>query len=113
MLQSQAVAATIQIADPVALPHTKAAAEHTVKVASTSKTTAVAGAIAGIIRQYHCAEVQAIGAAAVNQAIKAVTVAIAYLKDDDIHVICIPYFAQIIINDAEYTAIRFLVEPRQ
>jgi stage V sporulation protein S len=112
MLQSQTVVAPHIVADAIALPN-KVAAEHTIKVAATSKTTAVAGAIAGIIRQNHFAEVQAIGAAAVNQAIKAVAVAIGYLKDDDIHVICIPYFAQIMINDEECTAIRFRVEPRQ
>jgi stage V sporulation protein S len=83
-----------------------------IKVASSSKTTAVAGAIAGIVRQNHEAKVQAVGAAAVNQAIKAIAIAVGYLKTDGIHVICIPYFAQITIDNEDRTAMRFQIEPR-
>jgi stage V sporulation protein S len=82
------------------------------KVASTSKSTAVAGAIAGVIRDTGRAEVQAIGAGAVNQATKAVAIARSYLALDGMDVICIPAFSQVMIGDQERTALKFIVEPR-
>jgi len=82
------------------------------KVASTSKSTAVAGAIAGVIRDTGRAEVQAIGAGAVNQATKAVAIARSYLALDGLDVICIPAFSQVMIGDQERTALKFIVEPR-
>jgi stage V sporulation protein S len=83
-----------------------------IKVASRSRSTSVAGAIAGVVREYRRAEVQAIGAGAVNQAIKAVTLARGYLTLDGIDVICIPAFTELYIGDRERTAIRLVVEPR-
>jgi stage V sporulation protein S len=83
-----------------------------IKVAARSRSTSVAGAIAGIVREYGRAEVQAIGAGAVNQAIKGVTIARGYLTLDGIDVICIPAFTEVYIGDEERTAIRFVVEPR-
>jgi stage V sporulation protein S len=83
-----------------------------IKVAATSRTSAVAGAIAGIIREHHRAEVQAIGAAAVNQAMKAIIVATGYLHLDGIDVHCIPEFADVTIEDNVRTAIKLVVEPR-
>ena len=44
---------------------------NTISVSAMSRTSAVAGAIAGIVREQHRAKVQAIGAAAMNQAVKA------------------------------------------
>ncbi|MBI4758900.1 MAG: stage V sporulation protein S [Chloroflexi bacterium] len=82
------------------------------KVSAQSRPTAVAGAIAGSVREASRAEVQAIGAEAVNQAVKAVAVARGYLSSDGIDVICIPTFAQVIINEQERTAIKLIVEPR-
>jgi stage V sporulation protein S len=82
------------------------------KVASKSRSTSVAGAIAGVVRENGRAEVQAIGAGAVNQALKAVTIARGYLTLDGIDVICIPTFIEVSIDDQESTAIRLLVEPR-
>ncbi len=63
-----------------------------IKVAARSRSTAVAGAIAGVIRESGRAEVQAIGAGAVNQALKAAAIARGYLELDGIDVICIPCF---------------------
>lgn len=83
-----------------------------IKVATRSRSTSVAGAIAGVVREYGRAEVQAIGAGAVNQAIKGVTIARGYLTLDGIDVICIPTFTEVSIEGQERTAIRFLVEPR-
>ena len=82
------------------------------KVSARSKATAVAGAIAGVIRDVGHAEVQAIGAGAVNQAAKAVAIARSYLALDGIDVICIPAFTDVIIADQQRTAIKFVVEPR-
>ena len=83
-----------------------------IKVAARSRSTSVAGAVAGIVREYGRAEVQAIGAGAVNQAIKGVTIARGYLTLDGIDVICIPAFTEVYIGDEERTAIRLVVEPR-
>jgi len=65
-----------------------------IKVSANSRTSAVAGAIAGVIREHKHAEVQAIGAGAVNQAIKALALASGYLKNDGIEVACVPEFVE-------------------
>ena len=82
-----------------------------IKVSATSRTAAVAGAIAGIVREHHRAEVQAIGAGAVNQAMKALILATGYLRLDDIHVCCVTEFADVTIGDQVRTAIKLVVEP--
>src|SRR5215207_6994869 len=82
-----------------------------IKVSATSRTSAVAGAIAGVVREHHRAEVQAIGAGAVNQAVKALVVATGYLRLDGIHVSCVPEFAEITIDDKVRTAIKLVIEP--
>lgn len=84
-----------------------------IKVSATSRTSAVAGAIAGIVREHHGAEVQAIGAGAVNQAMKALIVATGYLKLDGIQIRCIPEFIDVTIDDNVRTAIKLLVEVYQ
>ncbi len=84
----------------------------TIKVSAKSRSTAVAGAIAAVIREHHHAEVQAIGAGAVNQAVKALAIARGYLNSDQIEIVCIPYFTEVLIEDQERTAVRFIVEPR-
>ena len=83
----------------------------TIKVSATSRTAAVAGAIAGIIRAHKHAEVQAIGAGAVNQAVKALVLATRYLKEDGINITCVPEYANISINDQVRTAIKLVVDP--
>jgi stage V sporulation protein S len=83
-----------------------------IKVSATSRTSAVAGAIAGVVREHKRAEVQAIGAGAVNQAVKALILAIGYLKGDEIFVVCVPEFVDVEIEDKVRTAIKLVVEPR-
>lgn len=83
-----------------------------IKVASTSRSTAVAGAIAGMMREHRFAEVQAIGAGAVNQAVKALAIAQSYLVQDGIEIVCVPFFMDIEIMGNERTVIRFKVQPR-
>ena len=82
------------------------------KVSSESRTSAVAGAIAGVVREHKRAEVQAIGAGAVNQAVKAVAIARGFLQEDGIDIVCIPEFATVDISGKERTAIRLVVEHR-
>jgi stage V sporulation protein S len=84
----------------------------TIKVSANSRTAAVAGAIAGVIREHKHAEVQAIGAGAVNQAVKALVLATGYLKNDGISVTCVPEFADVTIEDKLRTAIRLVVDPQ-
>lgn len=83
-----------------------------IKVSATSRSTAVAGAIAGVVREHGRAEVQAIGAGAVNQAVKAAAIARGYLLLDGINVILIPSFGEVDIDGAERTAVKFSIEPR-
>ena len=84
-----------------------------IKVSASSRTSAVAGAIAGVVREHRRAEVQAIGAGAVNQAVNALVLATGYLRNDGIHVSCVPEFADVTIEDKVRTAIKLVVEPEQ
>jgi stage V sporulation protein S len=83
-----------------------------IRVASASKSTAVAGAIAGIVREHGRAEVQAIGAGAVNQALKAAAIARGFLLLDGIDIIYIPTFEDVEIGGQQRTALRIKAEPR-
>jgi len=80
-----------------------------IKVSSRSRSTAVAGAIAGVTREYGYAEVQAIGASAVNQAVKATAIARGYLQEDGIDIVCAPVFTDVDIQGLQRTAVRLVV----
>ncbi len=80
------------------------------KVAATSKPVLVAGAIAGVIRTQRRVEIHAIGAAAVNQAIKAISRG--YVAPAGLDLICIPSFIDLSLDGQERTGIRLLVEVR-
>ncbi|WP_085834229.1 stage V sporulation protein S [Clostridium merdae] len=82
------------------------------KVSSKSSPNSVAGAIAGVIRESGAVEVQAVGAGASNQAIKAIAIARGYLAPSGIDIVCIPAFASINIDGDERTAMKLIVEPR-
>ncbi|WP_416236567.1 stage V sporulation protein S [Thermomicrobium sp. 4228-Ro] len=82
------------------------------KVSARSRPSAVAGAIAGVVREVGRAEVQAIGAGAANQAIKAVAIARDYLAESGIDAVCLPSFITVTIGNEDRTAIRLIVEPR-
>ena len=99
---------------PNGQPHTKLREPHldVIKVSANSRTSAVAGAIAGVIRDHKHAEVQAIGAGAVNQAIKALVLATGYLKDDGIEIVCVPQFVDVEIDDKVRTAIKLVIDPK-
>lgn len=86
--------------------------ETIVRVSSSSVTSRVAGAIAGIMREKDRVIVQAIGASAVNQAIKAITLARGFLREDGIDIFFIPEFVGVKIDNKVRTALRFVVERR-
>ena len=83
-----------------------------IKVAGHSRSTAVAGAIAGMVREQGKAEIQAIGAGSVNQAIKAVAIARSYLVQDGLDLAVIPHFVLLPFPEGERTALRLYVEVR-
>ncbi len=80
------------------------------KVRTGSRPSAVAGAIAGVLRQHDHTEVQAIGAGATNQAVKAIVIARAYLHDDGIDVYFVPSFIDVVIDGQARTALRLRIE---
>ncbi|MER3452784.1 MAG: stage V sporulation protein S [Acidimicrobiia bacterium] len=82
------------------------------KVSSRSNPNAVAGALAGIVRQTGAVEVQVIGAGALNQAIKAVAIARGYVAPSGLELVCIPTFQDIEIDGEGRTAIRLTIEDR-
>jgi stage V sporulation protein S len=82
------------------------------KVSARSRPSAVAGAIAGVVREMGRAEVQAIGAGATNQAVKAVAIAREYLRETGIEAVCLPAFIDVTIDDEDRTAILLVIEPR-
>ncbi|MEN6413489.1 MAG: stage V sporulation protein S [Veillonellales bacterium] len=82
------------------------------KVSAQSNPKSVAGALAAVLREHGSAELQAVGAGAVNQSIKAIAIARGFIAPNGIDLITIPAFAEISIDGEERTAIRFIVEPR-
>jgi stage V sporulation protein S len=82
----------------------------TIKVSAKSRSTSVAGAIAGVIRENKRADVQAIGSGAVNQAVKAIAIARGYLERDGLDSVCMPAFVEVDVGGEERTAVKFAVE---
>lgn len=82
------------------------------KVSSKSNPNSVAGALAGVIREKGSAEIQAIGAGALNQAIKAIAVARGFVAPSGMDLVCIPAFTDVKIDGEERTAIKLIVEPK-
>ena len=83
------------------------------KVKSDSDPNKVAGALAGTIREQRRAEMQTIGAGALNQAIKAIAIARGYLAPSGLDIWCYPAFVDVMIENNERTAIRLFIEPRE
>ncbi len=82
------------------------------KVSASSNPKSVAGALAAVVREKSKAEIQAVGAGAVNQSIKAIAIARGYVAPNGINLVCIPAFSEIVIDGEERTAIRFIVQSR-
>jgi stage V sporulation protein S len=85
----------------------------TLKVSAKSNPNAVAGALAAVMRERDAAEIQAVGAGAINQAVKAVAIARSYLKESEIDIVTIPSFITVAISDRERTGISLVVERRR
>lgn len=82
------------------------------KVSAQSKPKSVAGALAAVLRESCEAEVQAIGAGAVNQAVKAIAITRGFVAPNGIDLVVVPAFSEINIEGEERTAIKFIVESR-
>ena len=82
------------------------------KVSAKSNPNSVAGALAGVLREKGGAEIQAIGAGALNQAIKSIAIARGFMAPGGIDLVCVPAFTDIEIEGEERTAIKLIVEPR-
>lgn len=82
------------------------------KVSADSKPKAVAGALAAVLREKGKVEMQAVGAGAVNQSVKAIAICRGFVAPNGIDLVAIPAFTKVIIDGEERTAIRFLVEAR-
>ena len=82
------------------------------KVSSKSNPNSVAGALAGVIRENGSAEMQAVGAGAINQSVKAIAIARGFLSPSGIELVCIPSFVDIQIEGEDRTAIKFIVSPK-
>ena len=82
----------------------------TLKVSSKSNPSSVAGALANVFREIGNVEIQAVGAGALNQAIKAVAIARGFMAPSGKNLVCIPAFADITIDGEERTAIKLIIE---
>ena len=82
------------------------------KVSSKSNPNSVAGALAGVLREKESAEIQAIGAGALNQAIKSVAIARGFVAPSGMDLVCVPAFTDIEIDGEQKTAIKLIIEPR-
>lgn len=82
------------------------------KVSSKSSPNSVAGALAAVIKEQNVVEIQAVGAGAINQAVKAIAIARGFIAPTGKDIVCIPAFADIVINGEERTAIKLIVQPR-
>ncbi|MFI3230450.1 MAG: stage V sporulation protein S [bacterium] len=82
------------------------------KVSANSQPKSVAGAIAAISRNNQKLEIETIGAAAVNQAVKSIAIARGYVAPNGIELVCVPAFSQLEVNDEIKTSIKFVIEQR-
>ena len=82
------------------------------KVSTKSNPNSVAGALAAIIKENNIVEIQAVGAGAINQAIKAIAIARGFVATSGRDIVCVPAFTDIEIDGQERTAIKLIVQPR-
>jgi stage V sporulation protein S len=82
------------------------------KVSTKSNPNSVAGALAAIMKEKNIAEIQAVGAGAINQAVKAIAIARGFVAPSGKDIVCIPAFTDIQIDGEERTAIKLIVQPR-
>ncbi|MEQ8154020.1 MAG: stage V sporulation protein S [Clostridiaceae bacterium] len=82
------------------------------KVSTKSNPNSVAGALAAIIKEKNIVEIQAVGAGAINQAVKAIAIARGFVAPIGKDIVCVPAFTDIQIDGEERTAIKLIVQPR-
>ena len=82
------------------------------KVSTKSNPNSVAGALAAIIKERNTVEIQAVGAGAINQAVKAIAIARGFVAPSGKDIVCIPEFTDIEIDCEERTAIKLIIQPR-
>ena len=82
------------------------------KVSTKSNPNSVAGALAAIIKEKNVVEIQAVGAGAINQAVKAIAIARGFVAPSGKDIVCIPSFTDIQIDGESRTAIKLIVQPR-
>lgn len=82
------------------------------KVSTKSNPNSVAGALAAIIKEKNIVEIQAVGAGAINQAVKAIAIARGFVAPSGRDIVCVPAFTDIEIDGKERTAIKLIVQPR-
>ena len=82
------------------------------KISAKSSPNSVAGAIAGLVKENGRAEMQAIGAGAINQALKAVAIARGFVAPTGVELVCAPAFTEVTIDNEDKTGIKFVVEPK-
>ncbi|ACL75069.1 MULTISPECIES: stage V sporulation protein S [Eubacteriales] len=82
------------------------------KVSANSQPKSVAGALAAVLRDNNYAEIQAVGAGAVNQAVKAIAITRGFVAPNGIDLVAVPAFAEVNIDGEERTAIKFYIQPR-
>ena len=82
------------------------------KVSTKSNPNSLAGALANVFREKGVVEIQAVGAGALNQAIKAVAIARGFVAPSGKNLVCIPAFQDIAIDGEERTAIKLIVQPK-
>ncbi len=82
------------------------------KVSTKSNPNSVAGALAAIIKEKNIVEIQAVGAGAINQAVKAIAIARGFVAPSGKDIVCVPAFTEIEIDGEERTAIKLIIQPR-
>ena len=85
----------------------------TLKVGTKSNPNSVAGALANVFREKGSVEIQAIGAGALNQAIKAIAIARGFVAPTGVDLVCIPAFAEVQVEGEDRTGIKLIVESRK
>ena len=84
----------------------------TLKVSSKSNPNSIAGALANVLRDTGSVEIQAVGAGALNQAIKGIIIARGFMAPSGKNIVCIPSFREVMIEGEERTAIKLIVQAR-
>ena len=79
------------------------------KISSKSNPNSVAGAIVGVLKENKKVEMQAIGAGALNQVVKAIAIARGFVAPSGIDLVCIPAFAEVEVEEENRTGIKFIV----